>query len=118
MLTQRGDIDESDVNQVVDQILSVRDNVMSQLQMLQDKIQSVIDRILAKIKDYLNSLDRPELSYEGIKRDINVLFNDPQAGFIALKDRFAHVDRDTMLLVTLHPRVPFLYVGEQSRFKP
>lgn len=99
LLTQRGDISESDVNQVVDQILSVRDNVMSQLQMLQDKIQSVIDRILAKIKDYLNSLDRPELAYEGIKRDINVLFNDPQAGFIALKDRFAHVDRDTMIAI-------------------
>ncbi len=99
LLTQRGDIDESDVNQVVDQILSVRDSVMSQLQMVQDKIQSVIDRILAKIKDYLNSLDRPELAYEGIKRDVNVLFNDPQAGFIALKDRFSHVDRDTLIAI-------------------
>lgn len=99
LLTQRGDISENDVNQVVDQILSVRDSVMSQLQMLQDKLQSAIDRILAKIKDYLNSLDRPELAYEGIKRDINVLFNDPQAGFIALKDRFAHVDRDTLIAI-------------------
>ncbi|PSB05848.1 hypothetical protein C7B62_24300 [Pleurocapsa sp. CCALA 161] len=99
LLSQREDISESDVNQVVDQILSVRDSVMSQLQMVQDKIQSVIDRILAKIKDYLNSLDRPELAYEGIKRDVNVLFNDPQAGFIALKDRFAHVDRDTLIAI-------------------
>ncbi|MEO0013468.1 MAG: hypothetical protein RLZZ535_1857, partial [Cyanobacteriota bacterium] len=99
LLTQREDISESDVNQVVDQILEVRDSVMSQLQMVQDKIQSVIDRILAKIKDYLNSLDRPELAYEGIKRDVNVLFNDPQAGFTALKDRFAHIDRDTLIAV-------------------
>lgn len=84
LLSQREDISESDVNQVVDQILEVRDSVMSQLQMVQDKIQSVIDRILAKIKNYLNSLDLPELAYEGIKRDLNVLFNDPQAGFTAI----------------------------------
>ncbi|MEY2832178.1 MAG: hypothetical protein RLZZ574_1436, partial [Cyanobacteriota bacterium] len=99
LLSQREDISESDVNQVVDQILEVRDSVMSQLQMVQDKLQSAIDRILAKIKNYLNSLDRPELAYEGIKRDVNVLFNDPQAGFTALKDRFAHVDRDTLIAV-------------------
>jgi hypothetical protein len=99
LLTQREDIDESDVNRVVDQILQVRDGVMSQLQMVQDKIQSVMDRILAKIKNYLNSLDRPELAYEGIKRDINVLFHDPQAGFTALKDRFSHIDRDTLIAI-------------------
>ncbi len=99
LLTQREDISEDDVNQVVDQILEVRDNVLAQLQMVQDKIKSALDRLLAKIKAYLNSLDRPELAYEGIKRDINVLFDDPQAGFNALKDRFSQVDRDTLIAV-------------------
>ncbi len=99
LLSQRKDISEEDVNQVVDQIVEVRDSVMSQLQMVQDKVQSVIDRLLAKIKAYLNSLDRPELAYAGIKRDINVLFDDPQAGFTALKDRFSSVDRDTLIAV-------------------
>ena len=99
LLTQRGDISEDDVNQVVDQILAVRDNALAQLQIVQDKIKSAIDRILAKIKAYLNSLDRPELAYEGIKRDINVLFDDPQAGFQALKDRFSQIDRDTLVAV-------------------
>ena len=99
LLTQRDDISETDVNQVVDQILAVRDNVLAQLQMVQDKVQSVIDSLLAKIRAYLNSLDRPELAYEGIKRDINVMFDDPQAGFQALKDRFSQVDRDTLIAV-------------------
>ncbi|MEM8777429.1 MAG: MFS transporter [Cyanobacteria bacterium P01_G01_bin.49] len=99
LLTQRDDISEADVNHVVDQILEVRDNVLAQLQMVQNKIKSVLDRILAKIKAYLNSLDRPELAYEGIKRDINVLFDDPQAGFNALKDRFSQVDRHTLVAV-------------------
>ena len=99
LLTQRKDISEGDVNKVVDQIIEVRDGVMSQLQMVQDKLQSVVDRLLGKIKAYLNSLDRPELAYAGIKRDINVLFHDPQAGFTALKDRFSAVDRDTLVAV-------------------
>lgn len=99
LLTQRGDISEADVNQVVDQILSVRDNAMSQLQKVQDLVKSAIDRVLAKVKAYLDSLDRPELAYAGIKRDINVLFDDPQAGFGALKDRFSSVDRDTLVAV-------------------
>ena len=99
LLTQREDISKEDVDRVVDQILEVRDSVMSQLQVIQDKVQSVIDRLLAKIKAYLNSLDRPELAYAGIKRDINVLFDDPQAGFNALRDRFSSVDRDTLIAV-------------------
>ncbi|MBE9043423.1 MFS transporter [Pleurocapsales cyanobacterium LEGE 10410] len=99
LLTQREDISEEDVNQVVDQILSVRDNVMSQLQKVQDAVQSVVDRILARVKAYLDSLDRPELAYEGIKRDVTVMFDDPQAGFDALKDRFSSVDRDTLVAI-------------------
>lgn len=99
LLSQREDISEEDVNRVVDEILAVRDNVLAQLQMVQDKIKSAIDRLLAKIKVYLDSLDRPELAYEGIKRDITLLFDDPQAGFDALKTRFSHVDRDTLVAV-------------------
>ncbi|WP_319419636.1 YrzE family protein [Pleurocapsa sp. FMAR1] len=99
LLTQREDISEEDVNQVVDQVLAVRDNAMAQLQKIQDQIKSVLDSILAKIKAYLDGLDRPELAYEGIRRDINVMFDDPQAGFTALKDRFSSVDRDTLVAV-------------------
>ena len=99
LLTQREDISEEDVNKVVDQILAVRDNAMSQLQKVQDVVKSAIDRVLAKIKAYLDSLDRPELAYAGIKRDISVLFDDPQAGFTALKDRFSSVDRDTLVAI-------------------
>ena len=99
LLTQRGDISEEDVNGVVDQILEVRDSVMSQLQKVQDAVKSVLDSLMAKIKAYLDSLDRPELAYEGIKRDVNVLFDDPQAGFEALKDRFSSVDRNTLVAV-------------------
>jgi len=47
----------------------------------------------------LNSLDRPELNYDGIKRDVRKLFYDPQAGFDAIRDRLGSFDRDTLVAI-------------------
>jgi hypothetical protein len=41
--------------------------------------RSLIDRNFSRISDYLNSLKRPELNYEGIQRYFAKLFHDPQA---------------------------------------
>ena len=75
----------------------MRDEFALQIQKIQERIQSVIDGILGKVRDYLNSLDRPELNYEGITRDVRKLFDDPQAGFDALRDRLGHFNRDTLV---------------------
>ena len=99
LLSQRQDISEQDVNRIVDQILGVREQVMGQLRSLQLSVQAAIDRVFAKIRNYLNSLDRPELNYDGIKRDLRTLFDDPQAGFDALRDRLSQFDRDTLVAV-------------------
>jgi nucleoid DNA-binding protein len=99
LLSQRRDMTEEEANRVVDQVLSVREQFVAQVQQVQDRIQAVIDGIFAKIRDYLNSLDRPELNYEGIRTDVRTLFNDPQAGFDALRDRLSHFDRDTLVAV-------------------
>jgi gas vesicle protein len=97
LLSQREDISAEDVNRIVDQILGVRDQVMAQIRDLQLSIQAAIDRVFAKIRNYLNSLDRPELNYDGIKADLRKLFDDPGAGFEALRDRLSQFDRDTLV---------------------
>ena len=99
LLSQREDISEQDVNRIVDNILGVREQFMAQLRDLQLSIQASVDRIFAKIRNYLNSLERPELNYDGIKADIRKLFDDPQAGFDALRDRLGQFDRDTLVAV-------------------
>ncbi len=99
LLSQREDISEEEANQIADRIESVRNEFVEQLQMVQDKFQSAIDGIFAKIRDYLNSLDRPELNYESIKRDIRKVFDDPQAGFDAIKERLGEFDRGTLVAV-------------------
>ncbi|WAL58159.1 MFS transporter [Thermocoleostomius sinensis] len=97
LLAQRPDMTPEEANRVVMQIESVRDQVLDQMRQIQYRIQSVIDRIFARIRDYLNSLNRPELNYEGIRQDIRTLFDDPQAGFEALRQRLSEFDRGTLV---------------------
>ncbi|MEG3849969.1 MFS transporter [Microcoleus sp. herbarium19] len=99
LLSQREDISEEEANKIADQIESVRNQVVEQVQMVQDKFQSVLDGVFGRIRDYLNSLDRPELNYEGIKRDFRKVFDDPEAGFDALKERLGQFDRRTLVAI-------------------
>ncbi len=99
LLSQREDISEEEANKIADQIESVRNQVVEQVKMVQDKFQSALDGIFGRIRDYLNSLDRPELNYEGIKRDFRKVFDDPEAGFDALKERLGEFDRGTLVAI-------------------
>jgi nucleoid DNA-binding protein len=99
LLSQREDITEAEAERIVAQVESVRDQILAQIQQVQAKIQSIIDRIFASIRNYLNSLNRPELNYDGIKQDIRTLFDDPQAGFEALRERLSQFDRQTLVAI-------------------
>jgi ribulose 1,5-bisphosphate carboxylase large subunit-like protein len=83
----------------VDNIESVRDRFVEQAQLVQHTMQSAIDGVFGKVRNYLNSLERPELNYEGIKRDFRKVFDDPEAGFEALRDRLGQFDRDTLVAI-------------------
>ncbi|MCG9892874.1 MAG: apolipoprotein A1/A4/E family protein [Thermosynechococcaceae cyanobacterium MS004] len=99
LLSQREDISEAEAEEIVDRVLAVRDRLMAQIEAIKAKIESVIEGILGKIRDYLNGLERPELNYDGIKQDVRTLFDDPNAGFEALRDRLSQFDRDTLVAV-------------------
>ena len=97
LLSQRDDISEQEANRIVDNILSVRDRFLEQLHTINTQVQLVLDRIFGKIRAYLNSLERPELNYEGVRDDFRTLFDDPQAGFDALRERLSQFDRNTLV---------------------
>jgi hypothetical protein len=99
LLSQREDISEAEAEEIVNRVLSVRDQMVAQIESIKAKIQSAVDSILGKVRDYLNSLERPELNYDGIKQDVRKLFDDPNAGFDALRDRLSQFDRDTLVAV-------------------
>lgn len=106
LLSQRQDMTPQEAEATVDRVLGVRDQVMEQIRGVQEQVKSVVLGILGRIRRYLNSLERPELNYEGIQRDVRKLFDDPQAGFDALRMRLSDFDRDTLVaVVSSHPSI-------------
>jgi nucleoid DNA-binding protein len=106
LLAQRQDMTREEAAAAVDQVLAVRDQILGQIQKVQLRVQSLINRVLSRIQAYLDSLDRPELAYEGIQRDMRRLFDNPQAGFEALKYRFSQFDRNTLVaIVSSHDNI-------------
>ncbi|MBD3883396.1 MFS transporter [Phormidium tenue FACHB-886] len=97
LLSQRKDMTPEEAERVVSQFEETRNQIVDQARQIQARLQAVIDRIFGRIRDYLNSLDRPELNYDGIKHDVRTLFDDPQAGFDAMRSRLAHFDRGTLV---------------------
>ena len=61
---------------MIDQIFSVRDQVGHQVRSIQLKIEAAIENVFDRIRRYLNGLERPELNYEGISRDLQTLFDE------------------------------------------
>jgi nucleoid DNA-binding protein len=101
LLSQRQDMTEEDANRIVDQVLnqveSIRGQVLNQAQKVKDQVQSATNQVSENVRGYLDSLERPELNYEGIQRDFRKLFDDPEAGFDALRDRLGQFDRGTLV---------------------
>jgi hypothetical protein len=99
LLVQREDITEAEANRIADQIFQVREQLLEQVRSIQQRMQSIVDGVLDRIRNYLNSLERPELNYEGIRDDVRTLFDDPQAGFEALRNRLSQFDRNTLVAI-------------------
>ncbi|MBD2207707.1 MFS transporter [Calothrix sp. FACHB-1219] len=99
LLKIREDITDEEAAKIADNIVSVREQFVEQIRGIQRRIQDVIDGVFARIRNYLNSLERPELNYDSIKRDVRQLFDDPQAGFDALRDRLSSFNRDTLVAI-------------------
>ncbi len=99
LLKIREDMSDEEAARIADNIVSVRDQFVEQVRNIQRGIQDAIDGVFGRIRNYLNSLDRPELNYDGIKRDVRTVFEDPQAGFDALRDRLSSFDRETLVAI-------------------
>ncbi len=99
LLAQRKDISPEEAEQTVDRIVSVRDSIQEQFNKVQQTVQSSVDSVFGGVRDYLNSLERPELNYESIEGNFKTLFDDPKAGFEALRDRLSQFDRETLVAV-------------------
>jgi uncharacterized protein YjbJ (UPF0337 family) len=100
ILAQRQDMSEDEARKVTDRVMSVIDRIRGKTEEAVGEVSGEVEArrrgIQAKISNYLNSMGRPELRYEGIKHDIQMLFHDPRAGADALIRRLRAMDRDTL----------------------
>ena len=99
LLKIREDMTDEEAAKIADNIVSVQEQFVEQVRGIQRRIQDVVDGVFGRIRNYLNSLDRPELNYDGVKRDVRQLFDDPQAGFESLRDRLSSFNRDTLVAI-------------------
>ena len=101
LLAARPDTSEEEARQIVQQMADVRYQTMEQIRSVKRNIDSVLNQIFARIRSFLDSLERPELDYNGIERDVRLMMDDPNAGFGAMRDRLSQFDRNTLVsLVT------------------
>ncbi|MBW4479106.1 MAG: MFS transporter [Tolypothrix brevis GSE-NOS-MK-07-07A] len=99
LLKIREDITDEEAAQIADNMISVQQQFVEQVRGIQRQIQGVLDGVFGNIRNYLNALERPELNYDGIKRDVRQMFDDPQAGFEAMRDRLSSFNRETLVAV-------------------
>jgi hypothetical protein len=99
ILAQRKDMSEQEADKTVDRVMSVIDRVRGRAAETVEGAEGAVAQrrgVESKIRDYLNSMGRPELRYEGLKHDMQVLFHDPKAGADLLIRRLKAMDRDTL----------------------
>ena len=97
LLSQRQDLSEHQVNQIINTVEESWHSVRHAPQALADKAKEQYDTVTTTIADYLRNTGKQELNPEGIQRDFNRLFENPKEGAIALRRRLSQLDRDTLV---------------------
>jgi hypothetical protein len=97
LLSQRQDMSSDEASQIVNQLEGTRDRVLEQAKELQERVKGQAQELRQKVSDYLRNTNKEELNPEGIERDLKTLFDDPEAGFSAIRERLSQFDRDTLV---------------------
>jgi hypothetical protein len=96
LLAQRTDMTPEEAEKTVGWIDQVIQQIRQKGDGAQKSLEDVRGEAVAKVRDYLNSLNRPELKYEGLRDDLSKLFHDPKAGAESLINRLKSMDRESL----------------------
>jgi hypothetical protein len=97
VLQQRNDLtpnEKTQISQALEPILTI---AIADTEGIQKGIETRVSTQWQQVQDYLRNTGKDELNPEGIKRDIQKLLDDPQAGLHDLKHRASSFDRDTLV---------------------
>ena len=96
MLELRNDMSEVEISAITGELELARDRVLEESKQNLGQAQALSDRQWLQVQSYLRDTGKGELNPEGIKRELELMLNNPQAGSSALKSRLANFDRDTL----------------------
>jgi hypothetical protein len=109
-LSLRDDLKPESIQNLSNYLEDVRSEVLDSVQVDESTAQSPdlkeqvseqakaqYEKTTTAIADYLRKTNLEELDPEGIQKDLRTLFEDPQAGAGALRDRLGQIDRDTLV---------------------
>ncbi|MDP2307013.1 MAG: hypothetical protein Q8P18_13395 [Pseudomonadota bacterium] len=100
ILAQRSDISPDEAHRILETVerwaRSIVPRGLKATRLTGTDVASARERATSKVRAYLESLDRPELDYEGIRADIERLLEEPGVGAEALAERVKAIDRDTV----------------------
>ncbi|MFM5979053.1 MAG: YrzE family protein, partial [Sphaerospermopsis kisseleviana] len=97
LLSQRQDLTETQVHQIIDVVEESWHNIRHIPQFVGEKARGQYDSVTATIADYLRNTGKEELNPEGIQRDFIRLFENPREGVVVLRRRLSRIDRDTLV---------------------
>jgi hypothetical protein len=102
-LTSRGDLLPDKINELAEQLESIRMEVFNNVQGAESQGRS--QDVRSRVENYLRSTGKEELNPEGIQANFQTLLEDPEAGLEALSDRLSQFDRDTLVNYWVNVRI-------------
>ncbi|MEN9869738.1 MAG: hypothetical protein RLZZ171_721 [Cyanobacteriota bacterium] len=97
LLSQREDLSEEQINQIIERAESVRDRILQAPQQVAEQAKQRSQETIDSISEYLRNTNLEELNPEGIQQDLTKLLDNPKEGALALRDRLSQVDRETLV---------------------
>lgn len=97
LLSQRNDLSEAEVNQIIDDLQHNIRDLLNMPQRLARRAKAEVISFEQALEDYLRNTDKVALNPDGIKRDLKLLLEDPRLGADRLQTRLSMIDRDAVV---------------------
>jgi nucleoid DNA-binding protein len=97
LLSQREDLSEEQINKTIDRLQEAIQNLVKAPRHLVDRATKQALDFEENLESYLRNTNKEELNPDSIKRDLQLLLNDPRAGVDSLGDRLSKFDRSTIV---------------------
>lgn len=94
---QQNQTQDTGYNQETTTTYDLQNSAYGQKEESKGTVAKLSEKANEKIKNYLNSLERPELSYDNLKWDIEQVMKDPKASFSVLRHRLQQFDKETLV---------------------